>query len=85
MPNWEELYADPAERERVIRIVLERATDGVAVVVISSELEEIQDLSDRVLVIRRGNVVGEFATPADRDAVLTAAHGLHAPPAELPA
>ena len=42
------------------------ADDGVAVLLISSELEEIFDLADRIAVISRGRVVGE--TPrADAD------------------
>ncbi len=35
------------------------AADGVAVLVISSELEEIFDLADRIAVISRGQIVGE--------------------------
>jgi simple sugar transport system ATP-binding protein len=37
------------------------AASGVAVVLISSELEEILDLADRIAVMYRGRVVGEMA------------------------
>jgi ABC-type uncharacterized transport system ATPase subunit len=37
------------------------AASGVAVVLISSELEEILDLADRVAVMYRGRVIGEMA------------------------
>jgi simple sugar transport system ATP-binding protein len=37
------------------------AESGVAVLLISTELEEILDLSDRVVVLHRGRVVGEMA------------------------
>jgi simple sugar transport system ATP-binding protein len=37
---------------------------GVGVLLVSSELEEIIDLSDRVLVIHRGRIVGEMARGA---------------------
>lgn len=37
------------------------AADGVAVLLISSELEEILDLADRIAVMYRGRVVGEMA------------------------
>ena len=37
------------------------AEDGVAVLLISSELDEILDLSDRIAVMYRGRVVGEMA------------------------
>ncbi len=41
------------------------ARAGVAVLLISTELEEILELSDRVAVIHRGRIVGEM----DRAAV----------------
>jgi simple sugar transport system ATP-binding protein len=37
------------------------ADAGVAVLLISTELEEILELSDRVAVIHRGRIVGEMA------------------------
>ncbi len=39
------------------------AASGVAVLLISSELEEIMDLSDRILVMHRGQIVGEMDRP----------------------
>ena len=42
------------------------ADGGVAVLLISSELEEILDLSDRIAVMYRGRIVGEMTrTEAD--------------------
>ncbi|MXZ76914.1 MAG: ABC transporter ATP-binding protein [Acidimicrobiia bacterium] len=37
------------------------AIDGVAVLLISSELEEILDLADRIVVMSRGRIVGELS------------------------
>ena len=37
------------------------AADGVAVLLISSELEEIMDLADRIVVMSRGQIAGELA------------------------
>jgi general nucleoside transport system ATP-binding protein len=37
------------------------AASGIAVVLISTEMEEILDLADRIVVIARGRVVGELA------------------------
>ncbi len=37
------------------------AVDGVAVLLISSELEEILELSDRIVVMSRGRIVGELS------------------------
>jgi general nucleoside transport system ATP-binding protein len=42
------------------------ARDGVAVLLISTELEEVLTLSDRVCVIHRGRIVGEMS-PHDTD------------------
>ena len=38
---------------------------GAAVLVVSSELEEVTALADRVLVLYHGRIVGEFAPDAD--------------------
>ena len=46
------------------RIVEER-DKGVAVLVVSSELEEVMALSDRVLVMYRGKIAGEFDPAKD--------------------
>ena len=37
------------------------AAGGVAIVLVSSELEEVADHSDRILVMSHGRVVGELA------------------------
>ncbi|MDE0237294.1 MAG: ATP-binding cassette domain-containing protein, partial [bacterium] len=37
------------------------AIDGVAVLLISSELEEILELADRIVVMSRGRIVGELS------------------------
>ncbi len=36
------------------------AADGVAVLLISTELEEVLDLADRIVVMSRGRAVGEM-------------------------
>jgi ABC-type uncharacterized transport system ATPase subunit len=46
------------------RIVEER-DEGVAVLVVSSELDEVMALSDRVLVMYRGKIAGEFDPKKD--------------------
>jgi simple sugar transport system ATP-binding protein len=38
------------------------ADDGLAIVVISSYLPEVMQLSDRILVSRQGRIVEEFAS-----------------------
>ena len=49
---------------------LRRSRDsGAAVLVISEDLDEVMNLSDRIGVINRGRIVGEFDRPADRQQV----------------
>ena len=43
------------------QLINELADQGIAVVVISSYLPEILNLSDRILVCRQGRIVEEFA------------------------
>lgn len=42
---------------------------GAAVVLISEDLDEIMQLSDRIGVLSRGRIVAEFESPADRQAI----------------
>jgi simple sugar transport system ATP-binding protein len=58
-----------AEIHRAIR---EAATRGVAVLLISSELDELRRLSHRVIVLRRGAIVGERPVSEASDAALGA-------------
>jgi simple sugar transport system ATP-binding protein len=42
---------------------------GAAVLLISEDLDEVLQLADRVGVMTRGRIAGEFAQPADRQAI----------------
>jgi len=58
---------------------LRRARDrGAAIILISSDLDELFDISDRVLVMLRGQVVGEYGAPYDLRQVGQAMVGAHA-------
>jgi simple sugar transport system ATP-binding protein len=50
------------------RIVSER-DQGTAVVIVSTELDEVLGLADRILVMYRGKIIGELAGGASRDEV----------------
>jgi ribose transport system ATP-binding protein len=52
---------DIGAKQEIYRLIRERAAQGTAVMLISSELEEIIALSDRVVVIHRGAISGELA------------------------
>ena len=47
-------------RKDIYALIDELRREGLAVIVCSSDLEEILEVSDRVLVFAKGNIVGEF-------------------------
>lgn len=55
---------DVGAKSEIYRIVDGLAASGVAVIVISSDLPEIIGISDRVLVMREGRIVGEVTPDA---------------------
>jgi len=64
---------DIGSKFEIRRIIQEIAEAGVGVILFSAELADIETLCDRVLVMFRGSVVGEFAGPAvTRQAILHA-------------
>jgi rhamnose transport system ATP-binding protein len=67
---------DVGTKSEVLGIVAELAATGVAVIFISSELEEVRAMSTRLLVMREGSVVAEFVTPVEAHVVLEAASGV---------
>ncbi len=58
---------DVGAKAEVHRILRDLAGQGVAIVVISSDLPEVLSLADRVLVMREGSLVGEIAGDAATD------------------
>ena len=50
---------DVGARSEIYTLIRTLADAGVAVVVVSSEVEEVLGLSDRVLVVREGHIVHE--------------------------
>ncbi len=67
---------DVGTKAEVLGIVADLARSGVAVILISSELEEVRAMSTRLLVMREGRVVAEFDGEADSAAVISAAAGV---------
>ena len=67
---------DVGAKAEVHHIVDELARSGLAIVLISSELPEVLGMSDRVLVMREGQVVGVFGRDeATEERIVTAAMG----------
>ncbi|MHC4474444.1 MAG: sugar ABC transporter ATP-binding protein [Planctomycetota bacterium] len=53
---------DVGAKSEIYHILRELAVQGVAIIMISSDLLEILGLSDRILVMRNGRLVGEFTS-----------------------
>jgi ABC-type sugar transport system ATPase subunit len=68
------------ERGNVLRLVRQLAAAGVAVILISHNLEEVIEVADRAVVLRQGRKVGEVAaTHSNHEAIvgmIVGAHGL---------
>ena len=45
--------------EFIHRLLLEQKNSGTAILLISTELDELLDLSDRIIVLYKGEVMGE--------------------------
>jgi ABC-type sugar transport system ATPase subunit len=50
---------DVGAKQELFKVLDDLAKSGVGVVIVSSELEEVMDNSDRVLVMSRGRLIGE--------------------------
>ncbi|MDR1710482.1 MAG: sugar ABC transporter ATP-binding protein [Propionibacteriaceae bacterium] len=67
---------DVGAKAQIYDIIADLAAQGVAILIISSEIEEVMGLSHRLLVMRRGQLVREFAWgEASRAEVIAAAFG----------
>ena len=52
---------DVGSIEYIHKRIIEARDSGVGVLIVSTELDEIMSLSDRILVMFRGRIVAEFA------------------------
>jgi ABC-type sugar transport system ATPase subunit len=66
---------DIAAKAAIHHLIVELAGEGMAVVLVSSEIEEVLGLAHRVLVLRHGRLAGEFGRGAPREDVIAAAFG----------
>jgi rhamnose transport system ATP-binding protein len=70
---------DVATKAEVHRLMSDLAAEGVAIVMVSSELPEVLGMADRVLVMREGRLVAEIPRErADEESVMFAATGQEA-------
>jgi rhamnose transport system ATP-binding protein len=67
---------DVGTKAEVHRLMSELAADGVAVLMVSSELPEVLGMADRVLVMREGRIVAEIPrSDATEESIMFAAVG----------
>ncbi len=68
---------DIATKVEIYQMIRDLADSGVAVLLISSEMPEVLGMADRLLVVRNGRIVAEFAREAFRpETVFAHAAGL---------
>ncbi|MBQ6322322.1 MAG: sugar ABC transporter ATP-binding protein, partial [Lachnospiraceae bacterium] len=58
---------DVGAKAEIQRLMLEMCEDGVSVIFISSELEEVIRCSNRIIIMRDGAKAGELTGPFDSD------------------
>ena len=66
---------DVSSKQEIHNLIVSLVQKGVAVMLISSELPEVLRLSDRIIVMREGQITGMFPRDAAAGAVLAAAMG----------
>ena len=72
---------DVGARREIYLQLAALARDGLGILVLSSDVEEVAGLSDRALVIDRGRIVGEFPRGTDPATLMAATTGEMAAPA----
>ncbi len=68
---------DVGAKVEIYKLMQELARKGAAIIMISSELPEIMNISDRIIVIHRGRITGEFHHgQASEEEIMHAAFGV---------
>ena len=67
---------DVGAKHSIYELMRALAADGVAVLMVSSELPEVIGMSDRILVMRDGRLAGELPAGSTEEAVLQMATGV---------
>jgi ABC-type sugar transport system ATPase subunit len=66
---------DVGAKQKVYTLMRELSARGVAILMISSELQEVIGMADRIVVLRDGRVAGELPSGADEESVMKIATG----------
>ncbi len=71
---------DVGAKAEVFRTMRRLAAEGLGILFVTSDLEEVMSLSDRILVMSNGRITGEFlGSEADEAAIVAASAVGHAP------
>ncbi len=69
---------DVGAKAEIYQLMLQLVGQGIAILMISSELPEVLRLCDRILVMHAGRIAGELAREeADQEKIMALAMGLH--------
>lgn len=68
---------DIEAKQQIYRIVRELAQEGKSVVFISSEVEELPLVCDRILLLQQGTFTREFVSPVSVDVLMSAILSVH--------
>jgi rhamnose transport system ATP-binding protein len=67
---------DVGTKSEVHRLLSQKAQDGMAIIMVSSELPEVMGMADRIFVMREGRMVGEFdRSKASAEKIIAVATG----------
>ncbi|RZL37482.1 MAG: sugar ABC transporter ATP-binding protein [Rubrivivax sp.] len=69
---------DIGAKQAVYGLIEDMVRQGLAVILVSSELPEAMNLADRLIVMRRGRIAAEFEHGAPAEAIVAAASGVAA-------
>ena len=73
---------DIGAKQEIYRLMEELAEQGVAILFVSSEMEEVISMSDRTLVMHEGHITAELAkSDLSEEAIMQAATGRQRKPA----
>ena len=66
---------DVGAKAEIYTLMHQLSAQGIAIIMISSELPEVLGMSDRILVMRQGKIVGSVDTDATEEKIMNLATG----------
>ena len=62
---------DVEAKNQIYRIARELAAEGKSIIFVSSEVEELPQVCDRILLLQQGTIVKEFISPVDAEQLMS--------------